>query len=68
MSRIFVTGSTLGLGLGLAAVRALIGDGHRVVLHARDERRARDIRRGDPQRRRRDANRSLSSRRRRHRP
>jgi NAD(P)-dependent dehydrogenase (short-subunit alcohol dehydrogenase family) len=33
MSRIFITGSTDGLGR--AAARALIDDGHPVVLHAR---------------------------------
>lgn len=41
MSRILITGSTTGLGL--AAARALLEDGHRVVLHARDPQRARDI-------------------------
>ncbi|HET6794942.1 MAG TPA: SDR family NAD(P)-dependent oxidoreductase [Acidimicrobiales bacterium] len=38
MVRIFVTGSTTGLGL--AAAGALHGDGHEVILHARDRRRA----------------------------
>ncbi|HTX05746.1 MAG TPA: SDR family NAD(P)-dependent oxidoreductase [Steroidobacteraceae bacterium] len=38
MSRVFITGSTDGLGL--AAARALIAEGHEVVLHARSSRRA----------------------------
>ena len=38
MSRVFITGSTDGLGL--AAARALIVDGHEVVLHARSRERA----------------------------
>jgi NAD(P)-dependent dehydrogenase (short-subunit alcohol dehydrogenase family) len=38
MSRIFITGSTDGLGL--AAARTLMGEGHRVVLHARSSKRA----------------------------
>ena len=38
MSRIFITGSTDGLGY--AAARALIEDGHEVVLHARSRDRA----------------------------
>ena len=38
MSRIFITGSTDGLGL--AAARTLIDDGHEVVLHARSRERA----------------------------
>jgi NAD(P)-dependent dehydrogenase (short-subunit alcohol dehydrogenase family) len=39
MARIFITGSTDGLGL--AAARSLIADGHQVLLHARTaERRA----------------------------
>jgi len=38
MSRIFITGSTDGLGL--AAGRALIAEGHDVVLHARSRERA----------------------------
>jgi NAD(P)-dependent dehydrogenase (short-subunit alcohol dehydrogenase family) len=36
--RIFITGSTDGLGLG--AARKLISDGHQVVLHARSKERA----------------------------
>jgi NAD(P)-dependent dehydrogenase (short-subunit alcohol dehydrogenase family) len=38
MRRIFITGSTDGLGL--AAARALMGEGHEVVLHARSAKRA----------------------------
>ena len=38
MSRVFITGSTDGLGY--AAARALIEDGHEVVLHARSQERA----------------------------
>lgn len=38
MSRIFITGSTDGLGL--AAARTLIAEGHEVVLHARSKKRA----------------------------
>lgn len=38
MSRIFITGSTDGLGL--AAARTLIDEGHEVVLHARSAQRA----------------------------
>ncbi|HEY8509077.1 MAG TPA: SDR family NAD(P)-dependent oxidoreductase [Steroidobacteraceae bacterium] len=38
MKRIFITGSTDGLGLN--AARALIEEGHEVVLHARSEKRA----------------------------
>lgn len=38
MARVFITGSTDGLGL--AAAHSLIKDGHDVVLHARSERRA----------------------------
>jgi NAD(P)-dependent dehydrogenase (short-subunit alcohol dehydrogenase family) len=38
MSRIFITGSTDGLGL--AAARALLSGGHEVVLHARSSKRA----------------------------
>ena len=37
MARIFITGSTDGLGL--AAARTLIGEGHQVVLHARSAER-----------------------------
>jgi NAD(P)-dependent dehydrogenase (short-subunit alcohol dehydrogenase family) len=38
MSRIFIAGSTDGLGF--AAARALIHDGHEIVLHARSQERA----------------------------
>ena len=38
MPRIFITGSTDGLGRG--AARALMGEGHDVVLHARSRERA----------------------------
>jgi NAD(P)-dependent dehydrogenase (short-subunit alcohol dehydrogenase family) len=38
MSRIFITGSSDGLGL--AAARALMREGHEVVLHARSSKRA----------------------------
>jgi NAD(P)-dependent dehydrogenase (short-subunit alcohol dehydrogenase family) len=38
VSRIFITGSSDGLGL--AAARTLMGDGHEVVLHARSRERA----------------------------
>lgn len=41
MSRIFITGSTDGLGL--AAARVLIENGHEVVLHARSKERARTV-------------------------
>lgn len=40
MSRIFITGSADGLGQ--LAASALIAQGHQVVLHARNEKRARD--------------------------
>src|SRR5262245_48955972 len=39
--RVFVTGSTTGLGRGAAA--ALLDDGHSVVLHARSDERALDL-------------------------
>jgi NAD(P)-dependent dehydrogenase (short-subunit alcohol dehydrogenase family) len=39
--RIFITGSTDGLGR--AAARALINDGHRVLLHARSHERESDV-------------------------
>jgi NAD(P)-dependent dehydrogenase (short-subunit alcohol dehydrogenase family) len=41
MARIFITGSTDGLGL--AAARMLIGEGHEVVLHARSPERAQAV-------------------------
>ena len=46
MSRIFITGSADGLGQ--MAARLLIADGHRVVLHARNEQRARDAKSAVP--------------------
>jgi NAD(P)-dependent dehydrogenase (short-subunit alcohol dehydrogenase family) len=41
MARIFITGSTDGLGM--AAAQSLLADGHEVVLHARCERRIADL-------------------------
>jgi NAD(P)-dependent dehydrogenase (short-subunit alcohol dehydrogenase family) len=41
MSRIFITGSTDGLGL--AAASALIDEGHEIVLHARSKERAASV-------------------------
>src|ERR1700733_14730086 len=46
MARVFVTGSADGLGL--MAGRLLIEQGHRVVLHARNEGRAEGARKGAP--------------------
>ena len=46
MSRIFITGSSDGLGL--MAARLLDGQGHRVTLHARNDHRAADTRRALP--------------------
>src|SRR5580698_9271901 len=46
MSRVFITGSTDGLGL--MAARLLLEEGHQVVLHARDTPRAADVRRTLP--------------------
>lgn len=43
MSYVFITGSSDGLGL--AAARSLMADGHVVVGHARNEQRAADLRR-----------------------
>jgi NAD(P)-dependent dehydrogenase (short-subunit alcohol dehydrogenase family) len=43
MSRIFITGSSEGLGL--MAGQLLVEQGHQVVLHARNDRRAEDARR-----------------------
>ena len=40
MSRIFITGSADGLGI--MAARLLVADGHHVVLHARNQKRAND--------------------------
>ncbi|MFE5209359.1 SDR family NAD(P)-dependent oxidoreductase [Streptomyces sp. NPDC056600] len=42
MSSVFVTGSAQGIGHETA--RALVDTGHRVVVHARDERRAAELR------------------------
>jgi NAD(P)-dependent dehydrogenase (short-subunit alcohol dehydrogenase family) len=44
MSRIFISGSSTGLGL--MAADLLIEEGHQVVLHARNAARADDARRG----------------------
>ena len=46
MSRIFISGSSAGLGLMAAA--KLVADGHQVVLHARNADRAEDARRELP--------------------
>jgi NAD(P)-dependent dehydrogenase (short-subunit alcohol dehydrogenase family) len=46
MSRIFITGSADGLGQMVA--KLLIADGHQVVLHARNEQRARDAKSAMP--------------------
>jgi NAD(P)-dependent dehydrogenase (short-subunit alcohol dehydrogenase family) len=46
MARVFITGSTDGLGL--MAAQLLLEGGHRVVLHARDAGRAEDVRRRLP--------------------
>jgi NAD(P)-dependent dehydrogenase (short-subunit alcohol dehydrogenase family) len=46
MARVFVTGSTQGLGL--LAARLLLDEGHDVTLHARSDARARDARRAEP--------------------
>ena len=46
MSRIFISGSTTGLGL--TAGELLASQGHRVVLHARNADRAEDARRALP--------------------
>jgi NAD(P)-dependent dehydrogenase (short-subunit alcohol dehydrogenase family) len=42
MARVFITGSSDGLGL--MAARLLLDQGHNVVLHARNENRANDLR------------------------
>jgi NAD(P)-dependent dehydrogenase (short-subunit alcohol dehydrogenase family) len=47
MSRIFISGSSTGLGL--MAGQLLVDNGHKVVLHARSEKRAADARRALPQ-------------------
>lgn len=46
MARVFITGSSTGLGL--MAGQLLAGQGHRVVLHARNQARAADIRKALP--------------------
>ncbi len=46
MSRIFITGSAGGLGQ--RAANLLVQSGHRVVLHARDDKRAKDALEGAP--------------------
>ena len=46
MSRVFITGSAEGLGQ--MAARLLVADGHRVVLHARNQTRAADALRAVP--------------------
>ncbi|RIX28657.1 SDR family NAD(P)-dependent oxidoreductase [Amnibacterium setariae] len=46
MARVFITGSTDGLGYN--AARQLLDDGHDVVLHARNETRAQELRRHIP--------------------
>jgi NAD(P)-dependent dehydrogenase (short-subunit alcohol dehydrogenase family) len=46
MARIFITGSSDGLGKMAATL--LIDQGHRVVLHARNEQRAADALKGNP--------------------
>jgi NAD(P)-dependent dehydrogenase (short-subunit alcohol dehydrogenase family) len=46
MSRIFITGSSTGLGL--MAAQRLLEQGHRVVLHGRDAARAADARKAAP--------------------
>jgi NAD(P)-dependent dehydrogenase (short-subunit alcohol dehydrogenase family) len=47
MSRVFITGSSDGLGL--LAAQLLAGNGHQVTLHARNDARAADARRALPQ-------------------
>jgi NAD(P)-dependent dehydrogenase (short-subunit alcohol dehydrogenase family) len=47
MSRIFISGSSTGLGL--MAADLLVSQGHRIVLHARSANRAEDARRELPQ-------------------
>ena len=46
MARIFITGSSDGLGKMAAGL--LISQGHRVVLHAKNEQRAADALKGNP--------------------
>src|SRR5437763_2429482 len=40
MARVFITGSADGLGL--MAARLMVADGHQVVLHARNDKRAKE--------------------------
>ena len=47
MSRIFISGSSTGLGL--MAGELLVSKGHQVVLHARNANRAEETRRALPQ-------------------
>ena len=47
MARIFITGSSDGLGR--MAARLLVADGHRVVLHARSDRRAEEAKAAVPE-------------------
>jgi len=46
MARIFITGSSAGLGQ--MAAELLIQQGHQVVLHARNEKRAQEVLEGGP--------------------
>ncbi|CAI6330520.1 unnamed protein product [Periconia digitata] len=48
MARIFITGSSDGLGLGLNAAKQLIAKGHSVVLHARNAQRANEAKEACP--------------------
>ncbi|KAI0853907.1 putative short chain dehydrogenase [Daldinia vernicosa] len=48
MARIFITGSSDRLGLGIRSARALIKRGHDVYLHARNSQRAQDARTACP--------------------
>ena len=47
MSRIFISGSSTGLGM--MAAKRLVAQGHEIVLHARNDARAEDARRKLPQ-------------------
>jgi NAD(P)-dependent dehydrogenase (short-subunit alcohol dehydrogenase family) len=47
LSRVFITGSSDGLGL--AAARLLVGEGHEVMGHARNDSRAADLRAAAPE-------------------
>jgi NAD(P)-dependent dehydrogenase (short-subunit alcohol dehydrogenase family) len=47
MSRIFISGSSTGLGM--MAAKLLVSQGHEVVLHARSDARASDAHRELPQ-------------------